>query len=69
MSAPANVVELLQALVRIPSVNPDGDPGVEVPGEAACAKYVGEFLGGGGGAGGVGGSVAGSSECGCGLPQ
>ena len=45
MSAPANVVELLQALVRIPSVNPDGDPGVEVPGEAACAKYVGEFLG------------------------
>ena len=44
MSAPTNVVELLKALVRIPSVNPDGDPGVENPGEAACAEYVGEFL-------------------------
>jgi acetylornithine deacetylase/succinyl-diaminopimelate desuccinylase-like protein len=44
MSAPADVVELLQALVRIPSVNPDGNPGVENPGEAACAAYVAEFL-------------------------
>lgn len=41
---PQNVVELLQALVRIPSVNPDGNPGIENPGEAACAQYVAEFL-------------------------
>lgn len=44
MNPPANVVELLQALVRIPSVNPDGNPGIEHPGEAACAEYVGELL-------------------------
>lgn len=44
MTAPADVVELLQALVRIPSVNPDGNPGIENPGEGACAAYVGEFL-------------------------
>lgn len=43
---PANVIELCQALVRIPSVNPDGDPGCaqEQTGEAACAAYVAEFL-------------------------
>lgn len=41
---PANVVELCQALVRIPSVNPDGDPGTEQTGELACAEYVGAFL-------------------------
>ena len=40
----ANVVELLQALVRIPSVNPAGNPGVENPGEAACAEFVAGFL-------------------------
>jgi len=39
-----NVIELLQALVRIPSVNPDGDTGVAQTGEAECAFYVGEFL-------------------------
>lgn len=44
MNPPANVVELLQALVQIPSVNPDGDPGLETTGEAACAEYVGAFL-------------------------
>jgi len=44
MRTAADVVGLLQALVRIPSVNPDGNPGVENPGEAACAAYVGEFL-------------------------
>ena len=44
MTRPANVTELLQALVRIPSVNPDGDPGTQATGEAACAEYVGEFL-------------------------
>lgn len=43
-SLPANVTELCQALVRIPSVNPDGDPGTEQTGERACAEYVGDFL-------------------------
>src|SRR6187431_3293367 len=41
---PRTVTELCQALVRIPSVNPDGDPGVTQTGEADCAAYVGEFL-------------------------
>jgi acetylornithine deacetylase/succinyl-diaminopimelate desuccinylase-like protein len=44
MKPPGSVVELLQALVRIPSVNPDGNPGIETTGEAACAAFVGEFL-------------------------
>ncbi len=39
-----SVVELLQALVQIPSVNPDGDPGVSPGGEAKMAKFVGDFL-------------------------
>ena len=43
-SPPQSVTELCQALVRIPSVNPDGDPGVVETGEAACAAYVDEFL-------------------------
>ncbi len=38
MSAtPRSVEELAQALVRIPSVNPDGDPGTDRTGEQACA--------------------------------
>lgn len=41
---PTNVIELCQALVRIPSVNPDGDPGTPHTGEQACAEFVGEFL-------------------------
>ncbi len=41
---PANVIELCQALVRIPSVNPDGDPGTDSTGEGACAAYVASFL-------------------------
>jgi acetylornithine deacetylase/succinyl-diaminopimelate desuccinylase-like protein len=45
MSAPAgSVVELAQSLVRIPSVNPDGDPGTDRTGEGPCAAFVGEFL-------------------------
>jgi len=47
MKMPANVVELLQALIRIPSLNPDGDPGSDVAGvtgELACAQWVGDFL-------------------------
>jgi acetylornithine deacetylase/succinyl-diaminopimelate desuccinylase-like protein len=41
---PQSVVELAQALIRIPSVNPDGDPGFDKTGEAEVAAYVGEFL-------------------------
>jgi acetylornithine deacetylase/succinyl-diaminopimelate desuccinylase-like protein len=44
MSAPRNVVELLQELVRIPSVNPHGDPGTDGVGEARMAGYLVEFL-------------------------
>jgi len=39
-----SVSGLLQALVRIPSVNPHGSPGVEHPGEQACAEFVAGFL-------------------------
>lgn len=38
------MVELLQALVRIPSVNPEGDPGVSPGGEKKMAEFVGGFL-------------------------
>lgn len=44
METPKNVIELLSALVQIPSVNPDGNPGVDMPGEQACAEAVGAFL-------------------------
>ena len=47
-SLPTNVVELTQALVRIPSVNPDGDPGTDGVGEEQCALFVAEFLRGSG---------------------
>lgn len=40
---PKNVVELTQALVRIPSVNPDGDAGTTQIGEKACAEFVGDW--------------------------
>jgi acetylornithine deacetylase/succinyl-diaminopimelate desuccinylase-like protein len=43
-AAPASVVELAQALVRIPSVNPDGDPGTSRTGEEACALFLRDFL-------------------------
>lgn len=43
-AAPASVAELAQALVRIPSVNPDGDPGTDRTGEQACAEFVADFL-------------------------
>lgn len=39
-----SVVELLQALVQIPSVNPDGDPGVSPGGEKEVAIFVSDFL-------------------------
>src|SRR4051812_44601211 len=44
MSTPASAVELLQSLVRIPSVNPAGDPGTDKVGEQACAEYLVEIL-------------------------
>ena len=42
--APASVVELAQDLVRIPSVNPDGDPGTDRIGEQKCAAYLRDYL-------------------------
>lgn len=41
---PTSLVSLLQELIRIPSVNPEGDPGCKETGEAAIATYVGELL-------------------------
>ena len=43
-SLPKSVIELTQALIRIPSVNPDGDPGTEHTGERKCAEFVARFL-------------------------
>lgn len=40
----SSVEELLQQLIRIPSVNPEGDPGVQVTGEGECARFLDEFL-------------------------
>lgn len=39
-----SVVELLQALVRIPSVNPEGDPDVSPGGEKKMAEFLAKFL-------------------------
>mgnify|MGYP001944586373 CR=1 FL=1 len=39
-----SVVELLQTLVQIPSVNPEGDPGVSPGGEEEVAELVSGFL-------------------------
>jgi len=44
MARPTNVVELLQDLVAIPSVNPQGSPGTEHVGEQAMGEYVADFL-------------------------
>lgn len=41
---PTSVVILLQNLIRIPSVNPEGDPGCKETGEAAIATYISELL-------------------------
>ncbi len=41
---PSDVVGLLCDLVRIPSVNPDGDPGTTETGEARLAEFLGESL-------------------------
>lgn len=37
-------VELLQTLIRIPSVNPDNEPGTDKVGEQAIAEYLSELL-------------------------
>ena len=44
MASPRNVTELLQDLVAIPSVNPQGNPGTDQVGEQAMADYVADFL-------------------------
>lgn len=44
MCFPDSPVALLQSLIRIPSVNPDGATDPDAAGEAACARYVGELL-------------------------
>lgn len=44
MATPRNVVELLQDLVSIPSVNPAGIPGTDRTGERAIAEYTADFL-------------------------
>ena len=41
---PLNPVSLLQDLIRIPSVNPEGDPGVSDPGEARIAVDLERLL-------------------------
>lgn len=38
------VTEIAATLVRIPSVNPDGDPGTEKTGETGCAEWLAGFL-------------------------
>ena len=44
MNEPRSVVELLQTLVRIPSVNPHGEPGTDGVGEGPIAAWLAEFL-------------------------
>ncbi|NIP96953.1 MAG: M20 family metallopeptidase, partial [Akkermansiaceae bacterium] len=39
-----SVTDLLQQLVRIPSVNPDGDPGTDQCGEQQIADWLANFL-------------------------
>jgi acetylornithine deacetylase/succinyl-diaminopimelate desuccinylase-like protein len=41
---PADVVQLLQDLVRIPSVNPDNAPGTDRTGEADLANHLADWL-------------------------
>lgn len=44
MSAPTSVVELLQQLIRIPSVNPENQPGTELVGEEQLAMWLKDWL-------------------------
>ena len=41
---PADVISLLQHLVRIPSVNPDNAPGTAECGEEELANFLGGWL-------------------------
>jgi acetylornithine deacetylase/succinyl-diaminopimelate desuccinylase family protein len=41
---PFTVTALLQELIRIPSVNPDGSPGTDLTGEATIAAYLRDVL-------------------------
>jgi len=43
-SFPRSPVQLLQKLISIPSVNPEGDPGTDFTGEGDCSDWVGDFL-------------------------
>ncbi|MEO6785533.1 MAG: M20 family metallopeptidase [Chthoniobacteraceae bacterium] len=44
MATPQTAVELLQALIRIPSVNPEGNPGTPHTGEQAIAEWLAHWL-------------------------
>ncbi len=44
MVPPQTAVEFLQTLIRIPSVNPEGDPGTAHTGEQAIAEWLVEWL-------------------------
>ena len=44
MATPQTAVELLQTLIRIPSVNPEGDPGTQHTGEQAIAEWLAGWL-------------------------
>ena len=44
MATPQTAVEFLQALIRIPSVNPEGDPGIVHTGEQAIAEWLAGWL-------------------------
>lgn len=43
-SSMQSVVDLLQALIKIPSVNPEGDPDVSPNGEKNVAQFIADFL-------------------------
>ena len=42
--SPVSVTELLQQLVRIPSVNPDNAPGTDLTGEGEIARFTADWL-------------------------
>src|SRR5688572_31903806 len=44
MTSPRTATELLQALIRIPSVNPHGNPGTDGIGEKAMAEWLAAWL-------------------------
>ena len=60
---------LLQALIRIPSVNPAGHPGTESTGEQRCAEFVAAFLEEIGARRGSAGSPAAPAQCHRPFPQ